>query len=160
MLRRGNCRSVATQHRRARGIDHVFDAGRDVRSPQNEEYSVVGLGRSDFYCAVRSRVQTDSFETNGLPERRLHHSQLLGRARTLQRLHTIEELWQLANHDLLANMLAMISRGVTGNRHAIRKISPNARSPCDGYAGTNSHVTVEADLPPNFDVIADYGRTG
>ena len=69
------------------------------------------------------------------------------RARTLQSLDTIEQLWQLANHDLLAKLVAMIVRRVSRDGHAVGDVAPDARI---GPRSSRREPTVTCPLKPDL----------
>src|SRR5580698_6661296 len=105
-------------------------------------------------------MQADALEIDAFAQRRLHHersrnSLAVVRGRAFQSLNTIEQLWQLANHDLLTQLVTMIVRGAPRYHRPVGDVVPYRRLTRNGRIGTDRDVPFETGLSANAHRIAD-----
>ncbi len=126
VFRRRNAGAFATENGRPCGIDDVFCRRRNANAPKQKGEAGVGRRRAYLDATMRSGMEPDAPKTKASAQRRLHHRALLrARRQALQSLDTIEQLWQLTNHDLSAKLVAVVLGWVARNRGAVFHITPN-----------------------------------
>src|SRR5690348_15411035 len=164
MLGGRDASSVATEHGCARRIDDAIDDRLETLPFNDEGEPAIRLCGTNVDGRVLSGVKSNTFEMQAIAERCLHHSALLplarARPRTLQSINTIEQLWQPANHDLSAEIFAMVARRISRDRGIVVDISPDSGLPRDRDARTDRDMSSKTYLPRHFYVIPDHRRTG